>query len=67
MLAGSSVEQVQSLAESDALLAAEVPFIGRELCAQLYEPAPLPEGTVCTAHQRGGAGAGACVVSTVMT
>ncbi|KAE8750186.1 hypothetical protein FOCC_FOCC002992, partial [Frankliniella occidentalis] len=47
----------QTLIESDALLTAEVPFIGRDLCAMMYEPTQLPAGVICTAHQKGGAGA----------
>ncbi|KAJ1519685.1 hypothetical protein ONE63_004948 [Megalurothrips usitatus] len=43
--------------ESDALLTAEVPFIGRDYCAHLLNPAALQAGVVCTAHQKGGVGA----------
>lgn len=48
--------------DADALLSADVPYVDREMCLQMFEPKMLPKGVICAAHQKGGVGA--CVVST---
>ncbi|XP_034241927.1 trypsin I-P1-like [Thrips palmi] len=62
VVSGWGNNTAQTAQDADALLSAEVPFVDREMCLQMFEPRVLPKGVICTAHQKGGVGA--CVGDT---